>query len=63
MIKVSAIKTLIDLVIESRKLFGKDPSTRNMRRQWIAQTQELLERGIHLKQTGKFPGSRGGKKI
>jgi hypothetical protein len=49
--------TLKSLVAESRKNFGKTRATRNLRRQWIAKTYELLTRGIHLRQNGKFPGN------
>jgi len=56
-VKPKKIKMLIELVIESRKLFGTAVSSRNLRRQWIKQTQELIDRGIHLALTGKYPKS------
>jgi len=43
-------------MLEARKLFGTTVATKNMRRQWVSQTYELTTRGIHLLQTGKFPG-------
>jgi hypothetical protein len=59
--EVQPIKTkeLIGLILESRKLFGTDIKTKNMRHQWIWKTQELMDRGIHLIQTGRFPGKSG----
>jgi hypothetical protein len=51
--------TLRSLVAESRKHFGKGRSTRNLRRQWLSKTYDLLARGIHLRQNGKFPGIAG----
>jgi len=55
-VKPTQTKELINLILESRRLFGTDIKTKNMRHQWIWKTQELIERGIHMKDTGKFPG-------
>jgi len=55
-VHLTKTKVLIDLIIESRKLFGSSSATKNMRHQWIWKTLELMERGIHLSQTGRFPG-------
>jgi len=44
------------LVKQSQILYGKSRVTRNLRHQWVEKTRELKERGIHITQTGKFPG-------
>ena len=48
--------SITSLVAEARKLFGTSRATRGLRHQWVSKTHELMTRGIHIKQTGKFPG-------
>jgi hypothetical protein len=50
------MKSLKALVKQSQILYGKTRATRSIRHQWVTKTSELMNRGIHLKQTGKFPG-------
>lgn len=52
MTRLSEIKNLIK---QSRSLFGSEFKMKYARHQWILATDELMRRGIHLKQTGKYP--------
>ena len=43
--------TVFELKAKAKKLY---PNSKNMQRQWVHQTAILLNRGVHLLQTGKF---------